>query len=250
MTEITNEQAQRDIEAAGQRMRSAIDNLVLAASTGDIADEIDELRAAAADLYDGGIDYAMDVKQSTKTLDDGGRQAILDAAHDHLDVWSKTNSAAPPHVYLIRNLINLVEHPPTKTLDDVWESVEKLNERLPEPTSNYDYLSVEDVVKPPVAPDLTGPEQQASAALNEPDVPATNYGVRITFADGSGYDIDNVDGVQVRDKAHNTFPFGFVEIPNPDGSPSGNWGAGFWSPEDGAFRPFDPTQQPNPNGGW
>lgn len=72
-------------------------------------------------------------------------------------------------------------------------------------------------------------------------VPPTDYGVRILFADETGDDYDNIDGIQVFHKTSGTFPFGFVR------NEEGEHVAGFWT-EEGAFEPFDARQTPRP--GW
>jgi hypothetical protein len=78
-------------------------------------------------------------------------------------------------------------------------------------------------------------------------VPPTGYGVRVTYADETEDDFDNIESIQVYDKAANNFPFGFMPIEVSDGSTQHR--AGFYD-EEGVFTLFDSRDQPKPGGGW
>lgn len=110
-------------------------------------------------------------------------------------------------------------------LRDVWDSVARLTANLR-------------AVKPT---DVTLSEYVDNEP--EPDHPATGYGARITFADGTGFDVDNVDSIQVYDKATRLFPFGFTE------TEEGHKPV-YWAAEDGRMHQFPGIAAPTPNGGW
>lgn len=79
----------------------------------------------------------------------------------------------------------------------------------------------------------------------ESPVPATGYGVRITYADDTADDIDNIESLQVYDKATGKFPFGFVGIEQAEGPDVHH--AVYWDDE-GVVQVYDDRLVPK--GGW
>lgn len=126
-------------------------------------------------------------------------------------------------------------HPPY-TLDDVYDSVQKV---------------LAEVTIPPMRLVL-GVPTEAETVVGEP--PVTDYDLRIEFADGTAEDVPNIHGVQIQHRPSATFPFGFQEVGleyDAEGNPVNHKHvAGYFAAEDGEFHPFSPIEKPAPFDGW
>lgn len=229
--------ASRDGEAAGRRLKEAIDALE---SWIEATDEragagqlFAELKGAADDAYDAAVDLPLELGRFFNVADDPRLAAAA------LKVEA---DAEPELVKMVREIHAFVTQPRRILM-------------------GFDGSKTDDVdlTRIMVLPsDDGGPEFADLGAGPSPEEVPTRYGVRITYGDGTSEDLDNIDSVLVRDKETNTFPFGFQEVDGEveelgdgdfkRGLPE--YRAGFFRVEDGEFVPFSGIDQPKPFNGW
>lgn len=211
-------------EAAGARLRAAIENLPGPENAGD--DHLfAELRAAAADAYDAAVDLPIELRE------------FFDADN------SEPTETEPQLVGLVREIHEAVVNRPTDRL--VFEAdglADFQREAL------FQVLRDGDVILERGS-GLKLVNGTVGTEVAEVEHPVTEYGARIFYADGTMEEIHHIDGVQVAKlsgKDAGTFPFAFLAIDDEGDQPAGHR-AGYFD-EEGAFITFSDREAPRP--GW